>query len=240
MAQESENKNTSFDYIQPFRYLFDNPKAGMNLLFACILMLIPIVGPIVSMGWYGRVLRALVKHETPAVPELDFNQFVEYLKEGAIAFVISLLIVLPITFIILFVVFGGIAMISLFTHEPEQMQPFLIVTFIGIGGVVLLGFMLLISIFSSAALTRAYLTLDWGQAMDFRKIISYAKATWRSVVTAWVVYLPASILLMIVGMLALYLGLYPASVIMSVAWIHFMYQIYERYLASGGEPIPIK
>jgi hypothetical protein len=59
-------------------------------------------------------------------------------------------------------------------------------------------------------------------------------------VIAWVVYLPASILLMVVGMMALYLGVYPASVIMSVAWLHFMWQIYERYLAGGGEAIAIK
>jgi uncharacterized protein DUF4013 len=240
MADLSKNQIPDFDFIKPFRYLFDNPHGGMNLLFACILMLIPLIGPVVLMGWYGRVLRALAKHDTPVVPALDFNQFVEYLKEGVVAFVVSLIIILPFTLFIFFVVFGGIAMVPLFTQEPEQMRPFLILTAVGVGGVVLLFFMLLLAIFSSAALTRAYLTVDWGKALEFRKIFSYAKATWRSVVIAWVVYLPASLLLMVVGMMALYLGVYPASVIMSVAWLHFMWQIYERYLAGGGEAIAIK
>lgn len=240
MAEPVQTKIPNFDYITPFRYLFDNPNAGMNLLFACILMLIPFVGPIVLMGWYGRVLRALAKNEIPSVPRLDFNFFVEYLKEGLPAFVISFIIILPFTLFIFFLVFGCIAMIPLFARDPDQIQPFLIFSLVAVAGMGLLILMLLLSIFSNAALTRAYLTCDWSRSFEFGKILSYARATWRSVVITWVVYLPAFLLLMIVGVMALYLGIYPASVIMSVAWLHLSWQIYQRYLSAGGEPIPIK
>jgi hypothetical protein len=240
MTEASKDPIHDFDYIKPFRYLFDNPNVGMNLLFACIMMLIPFVGPIVLMGWYGRIVRALAKNQTPSIPALDFNLFVEYLKEGLLPFVVSFIIMFPFIILIFFIVFSVMFSIPLFVQEPEQMRPFLIFTLAAVGGLALLFFILLLTLVSNAALTRAYLTSDWGQTLEFRKIFSYAKATWRSVVTAWVVYLPAAILLMVVGMLALYLGIYPASVIMSVAWLHFMWQIYQRHLAAGGEPIPIR
>jgi hypothetical protein len=238
MPEVAAKRADDFDFIKPFRYLFDNPNAGMNLLFACLAMLIPIVGSIVQMGWYGRIVRALARQETPEIPALDFNLFVEYLKEGLLPFAISFVIVLPFTFLVIFLAIACFAMIPWFAHGGDQVQPFLLFTLVGVGGMVLLAFMLLICIITNAALTRAYLTADWGKAMEFGKIFSYARATWRSVVTAWVVYLPVSILLMVVGMLAFYLGIYPASVIMSLAWLHFMWQIYERYLAAGGEAIP--
>jgi hypothetical protein len=240
MAEAPSIKPPDFDFIKPFRYLFDNPNAGMNLLFACLMMLIPIVGPIVLMGWYGRIVRALARHETPSIPALDFNLFVEYLKEGLLPFVVSFIIILPFIFLAFFVAIGAAVLIPSFAHGPEQMQPFLFLSLAAVGGMALLGFMLFLSVFTNAAMTRAYLSGDWGKTLEFGEIFSYAKATWRSVIITWVVYLPASILLMIVGMLALYLGIYPASVIMSLAWLHFMWQIYQRYLAEGGEAMPIK
>ena len=45
-------------------------------------------------------------------------------------------------------------------------------------------------------------------------------------------------LLSFAGMLACYVGLYPAMVIQSLAQQHYVVQLYRQYLDEGGEPIP--
>lgn len=240
MNQGVDQKTPGFDFVTPFRYLFDNPDAGMNLLLASVSMLIPVVGPIVLLGWQGRILRALTLGKKPEVPRFDFNQFVEYLKEGLLPFVINLLIVLPIVLVGIILAVLGAMGITFLTGQSRPPESFLIASFVMAGGLLFFVLILVISIFTLSGMTRAFLTCDWGQTFEIGKIISYAKATWKSVLVVMLVLIPASFLILVVGMLALYVGIYPASILLNLAGIHLMGQIYRRYLEGGGEAIPVK
>jgi hypothetical protein len=44
---------------------------------------------------------------------------------------------------------------------------------------------------------------------------------------------------MVAGAIVLYIGMYPAMVIINLAWVYLAWEIYERYLSEGGETIEI-
>ncbi|MGH7829374.1 MAG: hypothetical protein ACREP8_04285 [Candidatus Binatia bacterium] len=83
------------------------------------------------------------------------------------------------------------------------------------------------------------MTEYFGKSLQIGRILSYAKATCFSVMKVWLVYLPITFLLTLAGMIALYVGIFPAMVISNAAWIYMMWAIYEIYRAQGGESVPL-
>ena len=229
----------NIEYIRGFRFLFEDKNGWNNLLFGSILVLIPIIGPIVMMGWQMKIFQRLVERNPQPIPKFDFGDFVFYLTKGIIPFVVSLVIMIPFFFIIFaFAFIGGVSIPVLAAPglAPELVAVSVVV---GIFAIFCLGLLPMI-VFSVAGLTRAYLTEDIGEGLAVGKLWAYGKATWKRVLLAYVVYFPLSIVLMFAGMLALYVGIYPAMVIMNIAWVFITWQIYELYRQAGGPEIPLK
>lgn len=229
----------SLDYFQAFRYFFEDPNWGMNLLLGSVLMLIPIVGPIVLMGWQLRTMQHLVKGQSQPIPRFDFSDFGFYLGKGIIPFVVSLLVMLPIMFLIFLLIFGSIFGIGAMASQGLPGEFVAVMVLISIV-VILVGGFFPLALFGVAALTRAYLTEDFSEAFQIGKWTQYALANWKRVLIAFLIFTPLSFILFFIGMLALYVGMYPAAVIMNFAWVFITWQIYELYLQEGGEPIPLK
>jgi hypothetical protein len=58
----------------------------------------------------------------------------------------------------------------------------------------------------------------------------------KALVTA-LVFFPLSILVMIVGLLCCFVGIYVAATLVQLAAQHLMVQLYVEYLDRGGEPL---
>jgi hypothetical protein len=43
----------------------------------------------------------------------------------------------------------------------------------------------------------------------------------------------------LVGLLLLFVGIYPAAALVHFASIHMLYQFYDEYLRRGGEELPL-
>lgn len=75
-----------------FRYLFERSGGFVNLLLITVCQFIPVVGPIVLLGYRAEVSVALdndpnmLRH-----PKFDFNRFGEYLSRGVWPFLIALI-----------------------------------------------------------------------------------------------------------------------------------------------------
>ncbi|HEX5035113.1 MAG TPA: hypothetical protein VFW62_11600, partial [bacterium] len=114
-------------FIQAFRFLFDQPNALINILLAAVMQIIPIVGGIVLMGWYCEIIQRLIKRHPSPIPKLDFGDFVYWLGRGVVPFLVVFLLTLPLTLVIMVVVFagmfgGGILMASL-QHSGAEPSP---------------------------------------------------------------------------------------------------------------------
>src|SRR5580658_5655365 len=85
------------NFMQAFRYVLDRPGGLMNLVLITVSQLIPVVGPIVLLGYRAEVSVALEHDpELRRHPKFDFGRFVEYLTRGVWPFLISLILSLPI------------------------------------------------------------------------------------------------------------------------------------------------
>lgn len=79
-----------------FTYVFQDQDWFKKLIIPGLVMLIPVIGQLVLMGWYLRVTKNVVRNDPTPLPELSFG---EDLGMGFKAFVVSFLYSLPILII---------------------------------------------------------------------------------------------------------------------------------------------
>ena len=77
---------TRMNYMASISDFFKSPKWLMNLLLGGVCCLIPIVGPLVLMGWLITGFWAREDQRPETFPDFDFNQFGKYLERGGLAF----------------------------------------------------------------------------------------------------------------------------------------------------------
>jgi len=243
-AQAIPAKTPGFDFMGAFKFLLSDANALNNLLIGAVMNIIPIIGPITLMGWHCEIVQRLIKRHPRPIPKLDFSDFLYFLGRGVAPFVVVLIATLPITLLVMFLMFVlmfGLALVGSTMHQQNGEPPAALI-FGGIGIAFLLFFMLMlvINVVVMSALTRAELTEDIGKSLSFSHIWAYAKATWKDVIIAYIVFLPLATIVMFGGMLVVFVGIYAAIIFINVTYVHLRWQIYERYLSRGGEPIPIQ
>jgi len=234
----------SFEFIAAFKFLFKGGNALNNILLGAVMNLIPIVGPIMLMGWHCEILQRLMKRHPNPIPKLTFDDFGYFLGRGLAPFIIVLITTVPLVFISMFVLFAVSFGVALFagTVQPQGGEPSPLIALGGFGVPFLafFAFLILFNVLLMAALTRAELTEDIGMSLDFGKIWAYARATWKDILISYLVFIPLTFAVVFGGMLVVFVGVYAAVIIIMIAYLHLRWQVYERYLSRGGEMIPIQ
>ncbi|MFO1464487.1 MAG: DUF4013 domain-containing protein [bacterium] len=236
-------KPPSIDFVGAFKFLFSNANALNNLLIGAVMNLIPIIGPIVLMGWHCEIIQRLVKRHEKPIPKLDFSDFLYFLGRGLAPFVVALIATLPLTLLIMVLMFGGmfgVALLESAFHREGGAPGPLIAGGMGIGALLFLLLILFFNVIVSAALVRAELTEDIGKSLDLGKIWAFAKETWKDFLVAYIVFIPVAMIVMFAGMLVVFVGIYAAIILINISYVHLRWQVYERYLIRGGKAIPIQ
>jgi hypothetical protein len=110
---------------------------------------------------------------------------------------------------------------------------------LGMGSIVSLPIFFFWIVLSNSAMTRAELIGDLSKAFALGAIWTYAAKTWkRALVTAIILSFIAFGLLML-GIMACFVGLFVAIPVVMIAGLHVRWQIYNEYLLEGGEPIEL-
>lgn len=235
-------------YVEPFTFLFKQPHAVMTLVIGTVLFFVPVVGPLVLMGWLVLVHRALMNGEQE-IPALTFDDFSRLLNLGLGPFVASMIFGLVLSMILtpamMIPWFGmGVAM-PLFLQGGGDEAVMLIVMAVGslIFFLFFMGLMIVSGMFSKIILIRAELTPDVNEslkALSFSYIREFFRVAKKELFLATLGYTLGSIVLSFAGMLVLMVGAYPAAVLTMVAGAHFRAQLYAVYLAKGGTPLPVQ
>lgn len=214
---------------------FGTKEKWMTLLLLSVCQFIPIVGPMVMVGYFTRRF-ALVRS---GGDELDFtfDDFAEYLQIGlwpTLAYLVVSFAAIP--FIIIAEVPMFLAIIKL-TEEPESIAPL-------IGGlVVTYGLIFVISVLlilvASPIVLRSSLMKSFKEGFSMSFIVSFLKKVGLSfllwMVLLWILAVFASLL----GMLAFFVGSIFVGTVATYAGFHMLYQHYDLYLERGGEKIAI-
>lgn len=230
---------TGLQYLYIYNFVFENPKWGLTVLFGTVCQCIPFIGPIVFLGHQYECIEHLHRRPHSIYPDFDFNNFVEYLKRGIWVFLVALVASLPLGF-----VFGmvGLAMpfISLLATEADkEVAGMVIGVVMGLFMVLILALVILAQLVLMPLSLRAGLMQEFGGAFDFGFVRDFIRRVWLDVLLGQLFVLVTYPIVLFLGALVCCVGIYPAVTLVTMAQIHLEFQLYELYLARGGQEIPL-
>ena len=77
------------NYIESVSDFFKSPKWMMNMLLGGVCVLIPVIGPMVVMGWLITGFWGRQDQRFETFPEFDFSHFGKYLERGLWPFLVT-------------------------------------------------------------------------------------------------------------------------------------------------------
>lgn len=230
------------NYTDSITDFFKSPKWMMNLLLGGVCVLIPIVGPMVVLGWLITGFWARQDQNFETFPEFDFSHFGKYLERGLwpflVAFVVSMgfsILIVPLTWVLIIptMLIGGLSS----GHEANAGTC--------VGAIAMILVLLVVAVMICALMMvlvplkiRASLTQDFAKSFDLGFVKRFLALTWKEIVLSSLFVMVAGTLLICLGMVVFCVGMYFATVLVYFSWTHLHKQLYALYLSRGGEPIP--
>lgn len=238
------------DYLKGYKVFRDDPEWGKKILVGTALFLstliVPIAGQAVLVGWQALIMRRAVHGQDSPLPRLDFD--FDYLGKllgiGFKGFIVRFLWTLPVMVIfgtlfacmyigIIAVAVGGAA-----GDGGEAMGVGVMCCIIG-AVAIMLPLVALLTIPAGVAAMRAELTDDLNQGLKFREVLDFTKAMFKPLFMGSLLLWLVGAALGLVGILACYVGAFVVAVVGMIAQAHLMAQVYQAWLAQGGEALPI-
>lgn len=224
----------------------------MDMLLALVFGFIPIAGPIALIGWHAETHQRLLRSHPNPVPKLDFADFGHYLERGVPAFLSTFLMSLPISPIIVGIVYAGIAITVILSVALAALlgtiEPALgaIGFVVGITVGILLQIatvMLLASVLGAvlnSVVIRAEVAEDFGEAFNISAVRDMVKRNWAVVLVSNLAFGVMAVGLVFCGMLACYFGIFPVAAVLQNAACHLRFQQHLAYRQKGGAPLPMR
>lgn len=226
------------NFKEPFSRFFGHPHCRHNWLFLTVCFLLPVVGPMVALGWILRCFVAWLDDRPE--PEFNFQFFGDYLKEGLWPTLVSMLTIfiamIVITPLVLIAFFALFATLGENPGASEGMTVFLMILVIGIAHIAAFA---VIGMFLTPAMINSGLRQDFGSGFSFRFIFDFLKRSWWPLLWSQFVLILIWFVGIFFGYMALIVGVYFVYGIMSFVSWHLHFQVYRHYLSKGGEKIPI-
>jgi hypothetical protein len=232
-------------YIESITDFFKSPKWLLNLLFGGICILIPIVGPIVLMGWHATVFYGRSRREAGEIdywrlppaqwPEFDFGRFVVYLQRGLWPFLAALVAsfaLMPV----MFVCFLPMFLSSAFAHDRETGEEIAVVAIV-ISGLLAIGVALLANFVLAPFMLRAYALQDFKATFSFPWVRDFLSRMWKELLLVFLFSFAVGIVFGIGGYVLLCVGIYFTAGIVMFSAGHLQRQLIDLYVQRGGEPL---
>ena len=203
-----------------------------------LLMLIPLVGPIVLMGWSAETHRRLVRREEPAIRDFQFAHFGRYLQLGLAPFLVQMLVslILTVPISVFFVILAAVIPAVIIGSEGNMDTSIFMIVMAVISTMIFLGSFASLLLIKPMQI-RVELSNDFGKAFELGAVLSFIKRQWMPMLFHSVVLSLLSLPLMLLGLLACYFGIFFVAVALQFAQLHLRWQIYERDLQSGAPAI---
>ena len=212
-----------------------------------LLAFIPVVGQMVVYGWLARVHRALLEGRDQ-IPPLAFADLGPNLNIGIAPWLVHFIVGLVGSFVIMPVYFVGSAVAAIAipasaeAGASEATTIAVAVVFSALAVLLVLGLVYVVAAVMTVALIRAELVVDVSQAfagLAPRELWRVARLVKGELVLCTVGSAVGSVIVVALGLLALYFGIFPAMIVVLAANAHFRHQLYSLYLARGGTPLPL-
>lgn len=219
---------------------FKSPKWGSNLMLGAVTFLIPLVGPLALSGWHVSAFWVRSSREDPTeIPPYDFQYFGKYLERGVWPFLVGIvasLMLLPVM-LCLFVPFFLLTGL-MDSGRGHASGGIFIGVIIGMFCLQIL-LMLVYHLLVTPLLVRATITQDFSSAFNLRFVKSFLSLTWKELLASMLFMFGVGLCLMILAVVTCYIGAIAAAPVAFFSWHHLQKQLYQLYLARGGEAVPL-
>lgn len=227
--------------MQAYGSAFDGPHWRENLLWITLCQLIPLVGQIVVDGYFYDVIELNSRRPGTPNPRFTFEKFTEHLVRGAWPFVIQFIMQMMLQVPMMILSYAVVIPLAI---AMARMGPPTGPIVFGIGmGLYVIGaviFAMLMGLVLFPILLRAGLAQDFRQAFNLRWILDYIRRAWFDTILVMLFMLCTGAPMVYLGFFMCGVGMFPAVTIVQMAGANLTWQLYNLYLARGGEPIPLK
>ena len=225
-------------YGEMYSHVFENPNWLANVLLAGVCLLIPIVGPIVVLGYRCEVIDHWNKYSQATYPNFDFGRFSLYLSRGIWPFLVLFIGgFLAVPLVIATYAIGFLVFILATSFGPEGALVGTILSFLVLFLGIILSMMLIGLVLVPMEL-KAGMQSDFAAGFDLTFIKGFIALVWKETLVGFLFLYLANFALGLVGLLMFCVGIYFAIAIGVMAQTHFQHQLYLLYLRRGGTPVP--
>lgn len=211
----------------------------MHLLIGAGCQFIPIVGPIVLMGYLYGVIEAKHRHGDAQFPDFDLDRLGVYLMRGVWPFLAALVASLPLIILIV-PAFVAITFLQVAAQGQTGEPPAAAIALFISAGLALMLLSFAWHFVTMPIILRAGLSQDFGTAFSLVFVRDFLSRVWKEWVLSVLFFLITAPFVVLAGFLLFCIGFYAAAVVLTFAQSHLQYQLYELYLQRGGTEIPLK
>lgn len=232
-------------FVEAFTWMFESPIWLKQTAIGAValnfpLFPLPILAQIVALGYLFGCLEDELRQPRFGYADFDLKRFSEYLIRGVFPWLVNFIMTIvgiPLALMVFFpTMMAGVGMIN----TRDELWMLLGFVVIGIGYLVYIALILIVSVAPIPLMLRVGITKNVKDMFEIRWALSFfRKVWWELLITGLVLYL-AMVPLLIMGLLACVIGLW-----FVMTWLYFvgfrlLLQLYEIFLARGGEPIPLR
>jgi Protein of unknown function (DUF4013) len=230
------------NYFQAYRYVFDSPKWMQNILFSMVCLFVPVVGAIVLLGYHYEIVEVMHLRGPQQYPDFDLKRLLNYLMRGLWVFLVALIVSLPI--MALYVVFWLAMMITSISMqasgESSDAVGTTMLVLVAVFVPALFVASMIVNLLAIPLMLRAGLAQEFKAAFSWAFVRDFVGKMWVEMILSALFLAFTGTFLILAGMLACFVGMYPAAAYVSFAQPNLYHQLYELYLQRGGMAIPLK
>lgn len=242
------------EYFRGFRAIRQDAEWKGKILVGSLLFLssvmVPIVGQVALLGWAALITRQAVQRNGAEGPlprlDFDFGWLGKLVGIGFKPFLVNLLWRMPIAILIggaIGCLYTAAIVAAIGAGSARQGggggggAPAVIFIVFGVVMLVLIPLSILAQAPAQVAMVRTEVTDDMNAGFKIRDVLSMTRLVLKELIIGNLVIAAVSIPLVLVGMIACYIGIFPVAVVLQIVYAHFLAQIYQLYLERGGEPL---
>lgn len=205
------------DIGRAFTFFLDDPGWFRKVLLGALISLIPLVGSFILIGWALAHTRNVYYGSDIPIPEWD--DIGNYLVRGLIAWLGALVWALPL--VILSVCTAGV-IVAVSNSDAAVVFVALFASFLILFAVAFMAIVL------PVPLARYAIRGEFGAMFEFDAILAEVRRGIRPLMLAVVIWLVASLIVVPIGLLACFVGVYVTSVLSYLMIAHAMGQAYRQ------------
>jgi len=239
------------DLMRAFDILSEDPEWAVKLGLFLVAWVVPILGWIVVMGWLSYGARRAVAGVSPVLlpPTTDLTTLLDYAEQGLKAMLVSIVWTLPAVAVVLAGVgclyFGMVAsfLSALAAADGTNGLSLGVLPLFMCGAFVVMAALAvinaLLSLPAAAAVLRSELSGLLARGFDFGAVLGMVRLVLRDWIVNLVLLALTSVLVVFFANLIPILGIFVATFMLAIVRTFAAVSVYEKYLASGGEPVPL-